>query len=209
MKAPQVQCLHRRALPPRLASRPGGGVLHLLKSYARTPFRKKVSCITNMWHMTFWQPVSRLLNIIVPSAEIRSVVFGIPLRDSLRYANVQISTANTNGGELYIYGYVPVVVAKWLVMHLRPSRHIYTGTNQPNLLQWPISKGECHRSRRCLSDQRISKTYARVADRVRDTTKSALHSFPAACAFTDSSFLPLVRKESRLEAGKLYPTRCS
>lgn len=40
------------------------------------------------------------------------IVFGIPLRDSLRLANVPISTANVNG-ELYVWGYVPVVVAKW------------------------------------------------------------------------------------------------
>jgi hypothetical protein len=39
-------------------------------------------------------------------------VFGKPLRESLRYASVQISTANANG-ELYVWGYIPVVVAKW------------------------------------------------------------------------------------------------
>lgn len=39
-------------------------------------------------------------------------VFGVPLRQSLRYANVPISTAAAQGGTLYIYGYVPVVVAK-------------------------------------------------------------------------------------------------
>ncbi|CAE6529593.1 unnamed protein product [Rhizoctonia solani] len=38
-------------------------------------------------------------------------VFGIPLRESLRYASVQISTAN-HQGELYVWGYIPVVVAK-------------------------------------------------------------------------------------------------
>ncbi|CAE7066469.1 unnamed protein product [Rhizoctonia solani] len=38
-------------------------------------------------------------------------VFGIPLRASLRYASVQISTANPQG-ELYVWGYIPVVVAK-------------------------------------------------------------------------------------------------
>ncbi|KAF8907295.1 hypothetical protein CPB84DRAFT_1744675 [Gymnopilus junonius] len=38
-------------------------------------------------------------------------VFGRPLRDSLKYASVQISTANANG-ELYVWGYIPVVVAK-------------------------------------------------------------------------------------------------
>ncbi|KAL4255843.1 Rho GTPase-activating [Pleurotus pulmonarius] len=38
-------------------------------------------------------------------------VFGKPLKESLKYANVQISTANANG-ELYVWGYIPVVVAK-------------------------------------------------------------------------------------------------
>jgi hypothetical protein len=42
-------------------------------------------------------------------------VFGVPLRESLRYANVPISTANSKDGTLYIYGYIPVVVAKWRV----------------------------------------------------------------------------------------------
>lgn len=40
-----------------------------------------------------------------------SKVFGVPLRESLRYASVHISTANADG-QLYIWGYVPVVVAK-------------------------------------------------------------------------------------------------
>ncbi|PFH52936.1 hypothetical protein AMATHDRAFT_138818 [Amanita thiersii Skay4041] len=39
-------------------------------------------------------------------------VFGRPLQDSLRYASVQISTADTSG-RLYVWGYIPVVVAKW------------------------------------------------------------------------------------------------
>ncbi|KZV64514.1 Rho GTPase activation protein [Peniophora sp. CONT] len=38
-------------------------------------------------------------------------VFGKPLKDSLKYASVQISTAG-KGGELYVWGYIPVVVAK-------------------------------------------------------------------------------------------------
>ena len=41
-------------------------------------------------------------------------VFGKPLKESLKYASVQISTANANG-ELYVWGYIPVVVAKWYV----------------------------------------------------------------------------------------------
>lgn len=39
-------------------------------------------------------------------------VFGKPLKESLKCANVQISTANANG-ELYVWGSIPVVVAKW------------------------------------------------------------------------------------------------
>ncbi|KAL4072736.1 Rho GTPase activation protein [Scleroderma yunnanense] len=38
-------------------------------------------------------------------------VFGKPLKESLKRASVQISTANANG-DLYVWGYIPVVVAK-------------------------------------------------------------------------------------------------
>lgn len=38
-------------------------------------------------------------------------VFGVPLRQCLQYASVQISTANSKG-DLYVWGYIPVVVAK-------------------------------------------------------------------------------------------------
>lgn len=46
-----------------------------------------------------------------------STVFGKPLRESLRYASVHISTSNAQG-ELYVWGYIPVVVAKWCVSNL-------------------------------------------------------------------------------------------
>jgi hypothetical protein len=49
-------------------------------------------------------------------------VFGKPLKESLRYASVQISTANANG-ELFVWGYIPVVVAKWWVA--------FSNTNPP------------------------------------------------------------------------------
>ena len=42
-------------------------------------------------------------------------MFGAPLHESLKYASVQISTANTSG-ELYVWGDIPVVVAKWCVL---------------------------------------------------------------------------------------------
>ena len=41
-------------------------------------------------------------------------VFGRPLKESLRFASVQISTADASG-RLYVWGYIPVVVAKWCV----------------------------------------------------------------------------------------------
>ena len=38
-------------------------------------------------------------------------IFGVPLQESIRYANVAISLLNEEG-QSYIYGYVPIVVAK-------------------------------------------------------------------------------------------------
>ena len=38
-------------------------------------------------------------------------IFGVPLQQSIRYANVAISLLNDEG-QSYIYGYVPIVVAK-------------------------------------------------------------------------------------------------
>ena len=41
-------------------------------------------------------------------------MFGTPLKESLKHASVQISTADAKG-KLYVWGYIPVVVAKWCV----------------------------------------------------------------------------------------------
>jgi hypothetical protein len=38
-------------------------------------------------------------------------IFGVPLRQSIAYANVAISLVDAEGRS-YIYGYVPIVVAK-------------------------------------------------------------------------------------------------
>lgn len=38
-------------------------------------------------------------------------IFGVALQDSIRYANVAISLLDAEGNS-YIYGYVPIVVAK-------------------------------------------------------------------------------------------------
>lgn len=47
------------------------------------------------------------------SAETKAApgIFGVPLRQSIVYANVAISLVDDNG-KSYIYGYVPIVVAK-------------------------------------------------------------------------------------------------
>ena len=44
-------------------------------------------------------------------ARIPQGIFGVPLAESIRYANVAISLTNEKG-ESFIYGYVPIVVAK-------------------------------------------------------------------------------------------------
>lgn len=56
---------------------------------------------------TYFKPLADLSLRTVPSQGI----FGVPLQMSIRYANVAISLFNDEG-ESYIYGYVPIVVAK-------------------------------------------------------------------------------------------------
>jgi len=46
----------------------------------------------------------------IPIAE-ETGIFGVPLQTSIRYANVAISLFDADGNS-YIYGYVPIVVAK-------------------------------------------------------------------------------------------------
>lgn len=64
-------------------------------------------------------PTSPPTDYVIPSyiapdnlSNTQGVVFGKPLKESLKYASVQISTANADGN-LYVWGYIPVVVAKW------------------------------------------------------------------------------------------------
>lgn len=48
---------------------------------------------------------------IFPAEAAQQGIFGVPLITSIPYANVAISLFNEHG-ESYIYGYVPIVVAK-------------------------------------------------------------------------------------------------
>lgn len=53
-------------------------------------------------------------------------IFGVPLQHSIRYANVAISLLNDEG-QSYIYGYVPIVVAKcgvYLKEKGAPAQHL-------------------------------------------------------------------------------------
>ena len=65
------------------------------------------------------------------SAPEHHPVFSKPLKDSLRRASVQISTANANG-DLYVWGYIPVVVAKWSVSDPSPSRPTHSPQRSPS-----------------------------------------------------------------------------
>lgn len=55
-----------------------------------------------------------LTRLASPDGPPQGAVFGRPLRESLKRASVQISTAGNNG-ELFVWGHIPVVVAKWYV----------------------------------------------------------------------------------------------
>ena len=70
-------------------------------------------------------PTSPTTDYVIPAyiapdslSNTQGVVFGKPLKESLKYASVQISTANADG-VLYVWGYIPVVVAKWCVLSPR------------------------------------------------------------------------------------------
>ncbi|EKM78093.1 hypothetical protein AGABI1DRAFT_129873 [Agaricus bisporus var. burnettii JB137-S8] len=74
----------------------------------------KASLKTWWNHFTFVQRTKKDSHFIrewEKGSETEHPVFGRPLAESLQYASVPISTAN-NEGELYVWGYVPVVVAK-------------------------------------------------------------------------------------------------
>ena len=49
--------------------------------------------------------------LILDIVEAPTSIFGVKLQDSIKYANVAISLTDDQG-ESFIYGYVPIVVAK-------------------------------------------------------------------------------------------------
>ncbi len=52
-----------------------------------------------------------ILTCLLIKVEAPVGIFGVPLQSSIKYANVAISLADEKG-QSYIYGYVPIVVAK-------------------------------------------------------------------------------------------------
>ncbi|KAH9953403.1 Rho GTPase activation protein [Russula dissimulans] len=70
---------------------------------------------------TWWQHITTTQKsrtpasaAVQPQGQARALpgmVFGRPLEESVKYASVQISTADSSG-ELYVWGYIPIVVAK-------------------------------------------------------------------------------------------------
>ncbi|KAL2397709.1 Rho-GTPase-activating protein 5 [Exophiala dermatitidis] len=60
---------------------------------------------------SWWRKFRKTTEKTDEKADVGPGIFGVPLADSIRYANVAISLQNENG-ESFIYGYVPIVVAK-------------------------------------------------------------------------------------------------
>ncbi|KAF9007583.1 Rho GTPase activation protein [Cyathus striatus] len=93
--------------------------------YSAPPSKASLKAWWN--HFTFTQ---RAKKDVDRDKDADHPVFGKPLRQSLRYASVQISTANATG-ELYVWGYVPVVVAK-CGLHLKEHATEIAGTFRVN-----------------------------------------------------------------------------
>ncbi|ETI20471.1 hypothetical protein G647_08508 [Cladophialophora carrionii CBS 160.54] len=88
---PIVQPLHRAApVPPPLST-------------VSPPSRRELA--------SWWKKFRKTTEKNEEKADGGPGIFGVPLADSIRYANVAISLQNDNG-ESFIYGYVPIVVAK-------------------------------------------------------------------------------------------------
>lgn len=79
--------------------------------------RMACGCATNSAGCTPLRPMFEIVTCVsVGSHSNQDIapapgIFGIPLHTSIRYANVAISLFNDEG-QSYIYGYVPIVVAK-------------------------------------------------------------------------------------------------
>lgn len=102
------------------------------------------------------------------SAEARQQgIFGVPLRQSITYANVAISLVDDNG-QSYIYGYVPIVVAKCGVF-LKEKGKIPAILDHQTASIDLQSLCNSHWYRGYISPQRVGKTHQRVKGGIRLT----------------------------------------
>lgn len=90
---------------------------------------------------------SLLLNTVTdvfPAEAAQQGIFGVPLITSIPYANVAISLFNEHG-ESYIYGYVPIVVAKCGVFLKEKGQYFCSylppTTNNSKQLMWRVFSG--------------------------------------------------------------------
>lgn len=68
------------------------------------------SCVKPLKSFLFCSVVCTCTNVNLVEVKTQGI-FGVPLRQSITYANVAISLIDEQG-QSYIYGYVPIVVAK-------------------------------------------------------------------------------------------------
>ncbi|XRM49243.1 GTPase activating protein (GAP) for Rho1p [Aspergillus tubingensis] len=91
-------------------SHPGVDPLHRLPPTAAPPETIATSPPSKRDLASWWRQFKRNTRKEEPKEKPQGI-FGIPLNVSIKYANVAISLTNDNG-ESFIYGYVPIVVAK-------------------------------------------------------------------------------------------------
>lgn len=92
-------------------------------------------------------------------------IFGVPLRQSITYANVAISLIDENG-QSYIYGYVPIVVAKCGV-YLKEKGELSCRSCSPFVLVLTLASSNRHRGH--LSSQRLGEAHQGAENHIRLT----------------------------------------
>ena len=100
--------------PPNRMSRLGGTLVLLRKKRIRPYNIRIIDVCFDIGSAPLFFVIDRTWFVFQAHDSADHPVFGKPLKDSLRFASVQISTANASG-DLYVWGYIPVVVAKWYV----------------------------------------------------------------------------------------------
>jgi hypothetical protein len=122
-KATQSGSRHQRtplrARRPGMQGTPPSGRQRMAVSNSRNPakrlysFGRRVMTSILVLRQMRIEPRSSVVrqNAKQKSAAEPNVIFGVPLRQSITYANVAISLVDADG-KSYIYGYVPIVVAK-------------------------------------------------------------------------------------------------